>query len=208
MAYYRLQHTMELVVFLASLKFFFVEGGEQFLVGTQTARKIGKRSTVKITLAGATFGVVLFLTLYFFHTLIPTRWLELALSLTLYFFAASMFKEVFENEKEGEEDKEFGEKSYKYGYITIVSLESVENAAALAALTFIDISGAFIGAAISVSAFVALAVISRRIMTRIPLVQLRLISGSLLALTATPLIIYAAGLPAPNWFQWIIPPLR
>jgi hypothetical protein len=45
-------------------------------------------------------------------------------------------------------------------------------------------------------------------MAKIPLVKLRLISGSLLALTATPLIIYAAGLPAPSWFQWIIPPLR
>jgi uncharacterized membrane protein len=119
-----------------------------------------------------------------------------------------MFKEVFEKEEENEEEKEFEEKSYKYGYITIVSLESVENAAALAALTFIDISGAFIGLAISVSVFVALAVTSRKVMSKIPLVKLRLISGSLLALTATPLIIYAAGLPAPSWFQWIIPPLR
>jgi uncharacterized membrane protein len=77
---------MELVVFLASLKFFFVEGGEQFLVGIQTARKIGKKSTVKITLAGAAFGIVLFVALYFFHTLIPTRWLELAHSYVVLLF--------------------------------------------------------------------------------------------------------------------------
>jgi len=37
------------------------------------------------------------------------------------------------------------EKVHKYGYITIVILESVENATVLAALTFIDISGALIG---------------------------------------------------------------
>jgi hypothetical protein len=30
--------TVELVVFVVSLKFFFVEGGEQFIVGTQTAK--------------------------------------------------------------------------------------------------------------------------------------------------------------------------
>ena len=51
---------------------------------------------------------------------------------TLYFFAATIFKE-------GDEAKELDEKAQKYGYITIVSLESVENATVLAALTFIDI---------------------------------------------------------------------
>ena len=195
---------MELVVFLASLKFFFVEGGEQFLVGIQTAQKIGTKSTIRITVAGASFGVALFIALYFFHTLIPTNWLEIALAVTLYFFAATMFREVFEKE----EDEHHEEKSYRYGYITIVSLESVENAAALAALTFIDISGAFIGMAISVSVFVTLALASRRLMSRIPLKKLRLIAGCLLTLTATPLLIYSFGLPAPDWLQWIIPRLR
>lgn len=57
---------MELVVFVASLKFFFVEGGEQFIVG---------------------------------------------LALTLYFFAATLFKEAFENETDETKD----EKSHKYG---------------------------------------------------------------------------------------------
>jgi len=59
---------------------------------------------------------------------------------TLYFFAATIFKEVFE--KEGDAAKELDEKAQKYGYITIVSFlqpESVENATVLAALTFIDI---------------------------------------------------------------------
>lgn len=194
---------MELVVFLASLKFFFVEGGEQFLVGIQTAEKIGRKSTIRITAAGASFGIAVFIVLYFFHTLIPTNWLEFALALTLYFFAFTMFKEVFENEEE-----ELETKSYKYGYITIVSLESVENAAALAALTFVDLTGAFAGAAISVSVFLGLAIFSRKFMSKIPLRTLRFISGCLLALTATPLLIYSLGLAAPIWLQWIIPPIR
>jgi hypothetical protein len=66
-------------------------------------------------------------------------------------FAATMFKE------EDDETKEFDEKAHKYGYITIVSLESVENATLMAALTFIDISGALLGAFISISTYVALA---------------------------------------------------
>src|SRR5215831_46184 len=45
----------------------------------------------------------------------------------------------------------------KIWYITIVSLESVENATVLAALTFI-VSGALIGAFISISTYVALAI--------------------------------------------------
>jgi len=44
--------------------------------------------------------------------LIPTRWLELALALTLYFFAAIMFKELIENEAE---EHDFDEKAQKYG---------------------------------------------------------------------------------------------
>ena len=43
---------MELVVFATSLKFFFVEGGEQFIVGIQTAKKIGLKARVRITIAG------------------------------------------------------------------------------------------------------------------------------------------------------------
>ena len=133
---------MELVVFVASLKFFFVEGGEQFIVGMQTVKKIGINKTIRITVAGISFATILFFLLFYSHALISTRWLELALAITLYFFAASMFKEVLEKEHE---EKEFDEKVHKYGYITIVSLESVENATVLAALTFIDISGALMG---------------------------------------------------------------
>ena len=109
------------------------------------------------------------LVLFYSHALISTRWLELALAITLYFFAASMFKEVLEKEHE---EKEFDEKVHKYGYITIVSLESVENATVLAALTFIDISGALIGAAISIAIIIIIAVSSKHIIARIPLDKL------------------------------------
>jgi hypothetical protein len=34
------------------MKFFFIEGGEQFIVGAQTAKMIGLKSTLRITLAG------------------------------------------------------------------------------------------------------------------------------------------------------------
>jgi uncharacterized membrane protein len=111
------------------LKFFFVEGGEQFIVGVQTAKRIGLKPTLEITIAGVSFAVILFILLFYSHVLIPTRWLELALAMTLYFFAARMFKEVIENE---DEEHEFDEKAQKYGYITIVGLESVENATVLA----------------------------------------------------------------------------
>jgi uncharacterized membrane protein len=195
---------MELVVFVASLKFFFVEGGEQFIVGIQTAKKIGLKETIRITIAGICFAIILFFLLFFSHALIPTRWLELALGITLYFFAASMFKEVLEKEHE---EKEFDEKVHKYGYITIVSLESMENATVLAALTFIDISGALIGAVISIAIIIIIAVSSKHIIARISLDKLRLISGILLAITATPLIIYSSGVASPQWLHWIIPPL-
>jgi uncharacterized membrane protein len=198
---------LELVVFAASLKFFFIEGGEQFIVGAQTAKTIGLKTTLKITLAGVSFAVILFFLLFYSHALIPTRWLEFALAITLYFFAATMFKEVFEKE-EKDETKELDEKAHKYGYITIVSLESVENATILAALAFIDISGALMGAFISISTYVALAIKSKRFLTRIPLKKLRLIAAILLTITATPLIIYSADIHTPDWLHWIIPPLR
>jgi uncharacterized membrane protein len=78
----------------------------------------------------------------------------------------------------------------------------------LAALTFIDISGALIGAFISISTYVALAVNSKRFLTRIPLRKLRLIAAILLTITATPLIIYSAYIHTPDWLHWIIPPLH
>jgi uncharacterized membrane protein len=195
---------MELVVFVASLKFFFVEGGEQFIVGIQTAKKIGLKATARITIVGVSFATILFFLLFYSHALISTRWLELGLGITLYFFAASMFKDVLEKDHK---EKEFDEKVHKYGYITIVSLESVENATVLAALTFIDISGALVGAAISIAVIIIIALSSKHIIARIPLDKLRLISGILLTITATPLIIYSAGLSAPQWLHWIIPPL-
>jgi uncharacterized membrane protein len=83
---------MELVVFVVSLKFFFVEGGEQFIVGMQTVKKIGINKTIRITVAGISFATILFFLLFYSHALISTRWLELALAITLYFFAASISK--------------------------------------------------------------------------------------------------------------------
>ncbi|MFZ0895058.1 MAG: hypothetical protein WAZ77_11190 [Candidatus Nitrosopolaris sp.] len=188
---------MELVVFAASLKFFFVEGGEQFIVGIQTAKKIGLKETIRITIAGISFAIILFFLLFYSHALISTRWLESALGITLYFFAVSMFKEVIEKEHK---EKEFDEKVHRYGYIKIVSLYSVENATVLAALTFIDITGALIRAAIFIAMINIIAVNSKHILARIPLDKLRLISGTLL-------IIYSSGLAAPQWLHWIIPPL-
>jgi high-affinity Fe2+/Pb2+ permease len=126
---------MGLFVFANSLKFFFVEVGEKFIVGIQTAKKIGLKTTVRITIAGVFFAVILFFLLFYSHTLISPRWFEFALEIALYLSAARMFKEVIQKEVE---QREFDEKVHKYGYITIVSLESVENATALAALTFID----------------------------------------------------------------------
>jgi uncharacterized membrane protein len=93
------------------------------------------------------------------------------------------------------------------GYVTIVSLRSMENATVLAALTFIDISGALIGAVISFSVYIALAVNSKRFLSEIPLRKLRLIAAILLTITATPLIIYSAGLTSQIWLHWIILPL-
>jgi hypothetical protein len=46
-------------VFVASLKFFFVEGGEQFIVGIQTAKKIGLKETIRITIGGISYTVFL-----------------------------------------------------------------------------------------------------------------------------------------------------
>lgn len=83
----------------------------------------------------------------------------------------------------------------------------MENATVLAALTFVDISGALVGAAISITMIIIIAVSSKHIIARIPLDKLRLISGILLTITATPLIIYSSGLSAPQWLHWIIPPL-
>jgi uncharacterized membrane protein len=195
---------MELVVFAASLKFFFIEGGEQFIVGIQTAKKIGSRSTLKITAVGMSFAVILFFLLFYSRTLVPTRWLEFALAITLYFFAARMLKEVIKKE----EEEEFEEKAYKYGYAALVGLESVENATALAALTFVNITGALAGAAISISVFAMIVIGGKRLLSKIPLQKLKLVSGVLLALTATPLLVYSLGVSAPSWFYWIIPPLR
>jgi uncharacterized membrane protein len=66
-----------------------------------------------------------------------------------------------------------------YFSINSLNMESVENATVLAALTFMDICGALIGAAISTAIIILIAVSSKYIIARIPLNKLRLISGTL-----------------------------
>jgi len=201
---------MQLVVLVTSLKYFFVEGGEQFIVGLQTSKKIGLRPTIKITLVGISFAIVLFLIFFYSRTLVPTKLLELMLGIALYYFSFRMFKESVK-EKDTLDGNHLNEKSlhkgYRYGYIYLVSLESIENSFALAALTFVDVTGALIGALISIALFVVLAIKTKNIIGKMPVKKLRIISGVLLAITATPLIIYSTGLPSPEWMHWIIPPL-
>ena len=51
--YHTCDNQMEPVVFADSLKFFFAEGAEQFIVGIQTANKIGLKATVRMTIGGS-----------------------------------------------------------------------------------------------------------------------------------------------------------
>jgi len=203
---------MEFVVLFASFKYFFVEGGQQFIVGLETSKKIGLKPTVKITFMGASFMIILFFLFFFSRVLVPANKLELILGVTLYYFSLKMFKEA--KTAAGDEDGSNGRttlavnsRSSRYGYIHLVIMESIENSSILAALTFVDISGALLGAVIPIGLFVVLAVKGKRIFDKMPLNRLRLISGILLALLATPLIIYSSGLPTPSWLHWIIPPL-
>jgi len=69
------------------------------------------------TLAWVSFAIILFFLLIYSHSLIPTRWLELAIAITLYFFAAMMFKEVIENEDETRELDEKDQLPENYGYV-------------------------------------------------------------------------------------------
>jgi uncharacterized membrane protein len=202
---------MQLVVLVTSLKYFLVEGGEQLIVGLQTSKKIGLMPTIKITLIGISSAVVLFFVFFFSKTLVPTKLLEFILGVVLYYFSFRMFKEAIKEKDTKDGDLAHDKKAYKdyrYGYISLVSLESRENSAALAALTIVDISGALLGAFISIALFVVLTIKMKSIINKIPVRRLRLISGILLAITATPLIIYSSGLPSPEWIHWIIPPLE
>jgi uncharacterized membrane protein len=87
----------------------------------------------------------------------------------------------------------------------LVSLESIEHSSALAALSFVDINGALVAAAASIAFFVLLTIKAKRILHKLPLQKLRLISAVLLAITATPLVLYSSGISAPVWLHWIIP---
>jgi hypothetical protein len=72
----------------------------------------------------------------------------LGLGIVLYFFAARMFKEVIEKE---DEDAEFQEKAYKYGYITNVSLESGLKSPSLSMTVLRPFDGSTIPALLDIS---------------------------------------------------------
>lgn len=116
---------MELIILFAALKYFFVVGGEQFIVGFQTSKKVGSKQTIKITIGGSIFTIILFFLFFHYRFLIPTNILELILGITLYYFSFKMFKEAI-TEEYGD-DNRVGSKSYRYGYIHLVSMESIEN---------------------------------------------------------------------------------
>src|SRR5439155_9007673 len=93
---------MEIVVLFASLKYFFVEGGEQFIIGLQTSRKIGLKLTIKITIIGLSIAVILFFLFFYSRVFVPTNLLELMLGMTLYYFSFRMFKETIKEESDDE----------------------------------------------------------------------------------------------------------
>src|SRR5438105_1017810 len=135
----------ELIVFFTSLKYIFVEGGEQVLVGISTASRIGLRQTIKITLIGLVVGVFLYFVFLKIAGYVPTRPLEIALGLGLLFFSGTMFKEFFEDETK------VGMTEYKITYLYIAMLEAVENSIALATFSLIEIQSALIGFALAIA---------------------------------------------------------
>lgn len=189
----------ELIVFITSFKYIFVEGGEQALVGIGTASRIGIRETVKITLLGLTVGVILYFVFLDVAGFVPTKPLEIALGLGLMFFAITMFKEFFEEENWKSTTR------YRVTYFYIAMLEAVENSVALATFSLIEMESAAIGFAVAIGLIVALLWLG--IVRKIPMKITRLVAGILLTSTAIPLIIYGLGIPSPDFLHWLIPPL-
>ena len=140
----------ELIVFVTSFKYIFVEGGEQALVGIGTITRIGLRETVKITILGLAVGIVLYLVFLNVAGFVPNNILEIALGIGLLFFSFTMFREFFE--KDTKEDKT----KYKLGYFFIAMVEAVENSVALATFSLIEITSALVGAVIAVVLIVGL----------------------------------------------------
>ncbi|WP_148550761.1 hypothetical protein [Candidatus Nitrosotenuis cloacae] len=189
----------EFIVFFTALKYVFVEGGEQALVGIGTLARIGYRETLKITLIGIAVGIFLYFLFLNIVGFFPTNLVEIALGVGLLYFSYTMFKEFFEIEKEESTTK------YKIGYLYIAILEAVENSVALATFSLIDMASAVSGAVIAIGLIIGLLYLG--IIKRIPLKLTRLASGILLALTGIPLIIYGLDIPYPELMHWLIPPL-
>lgn len=189
----------ELIVFFTSFKYIFVEGGEQALVGIGTITRIGLRETLKITILGLLVGIVLYFIFLNFAGFVPTNILEIALGIGLLFFSFTMFREFFEKDTKEDAPK------YRIGYFYIAMLEAVENSVALATFSLIEMASALLGAIVAVGLIVGLFWIG--VIRKIPLRITRLIAGILLTSTGIPLIIYGLGIPAPEIFHWLVPPL-
>src|SRR5579875_2583266 len=82
----------ELIVFFTSFKYIFVEGGEQVLVGIGTASRIGLRQTLKITAIGLVVGIILYFVFLKVAGFVPTKPLEIALGLGLFFSVVQCLK--------------------------------------------------------------------------------------------------------------------
>ena len=192
----------EFIVFFTAFKYIFVEGGEQVIVGIGTVKKIGIKDTLRITLFGLVVGVILYFVFLNIAGFVPHDILQIALGVGLLFFSFTMFKEVFEKEKEDEGNDKT---KYRIGYFYIAMLEAVENSVALATFSLIEISSALLGALLAVVVLIGLFWIG--ITKRIPLRLTRFIAGILLASTGIPLLLYGFGINTPEILHWLVPPL-
>lgn len=191
----------ELLVFFTSLKYVFVEGGEQALVGIGTASRIGLRQTLKITTTGAIVGIVLYIVFLKVAIFVPENLLEIALGAGLLVFSGMMFKEIFEDEA-----KEVDTTKHKVTYFYIVMIEAVENSVALATFSLIEMTSALAGFVVAIALIIVL--LRSGVVKKVPIRITRLVAGILLTGTAIPLIIYGLNIPAPEVLHWLIPPLH
>ncbi|MFB5637458.1 MAG: hypothetical protein ACE5RF_03525, partial [Nitrosarchaeum sp.] len=158
----------EFIVFFTAFKYVFVEGGEQALVGIGTISRIGIRQTLKITLIGIAVGIFLYFLFLNVIEYFPTNLVEIALGAGLLYFSYTMFKEFFEHGETDDTTK------YKIGYFYIAMLEAVENSAALATFSLIDMTSAISGAILAIGVIIGLLYLG--IVKRIPLRITRLVS--------------------------------
>ena len=189
----------ELIVFITSFKYIFVEGGEQALIGIGIITRIGLRETMKMTILGLSVGIVLYFVFLNVSGFVPTNILEIALGIGLLFFSFTMFREFFEKDTKDDAAK------YKIGYFYIAMLEAVENSVALATFSLIEMTSALLGAIAAIGLIVSLFWID--VIKKVPLRITRLVAGILLSSTGIPLIIYGLGISAPEILHWLVPPI-